>query len=554
MKSRSDHIHRVNTTKRSNEENRMIAAIIPAKGDSRRLRNKNLLEIGGKTLVAHAVEYARDSQRIDKIFVSTDAQNIADHAKALGVAVIMREKRLGGETPLIEVYRHAFSEIHDSRITHLVGIQPDNPDRTIDVDKAIEYAVSNNIDNLFTVDSNGRRNGALNILNKNALMAKPFVYASTLRDDCTNIHTPLDYLKASRNLSAYADSILVEGRVIGKGGSTFIIAEAACNHMCDLDLAKQMIDGASEAGADAIKFQTYKAEKLVTANATAFWGEEKCSQLEYYRRLDRFGKEDYQALFAHAREKHIIPFSSPFDAESIEMLADLGMPLFKIASCDIPNLMHLRQIAAYQRPIILSTGASTFEEIDRAIETIFEQGNYQLMLLACTLSYPTKAADANFKRITTLKERYPGMIVGISDHTEPDSHMVIPSAAVALGAKIVEKHYTLDRNMTGSGHFFAVNPDDLKTLVQNIRLTEVVLGDGSFGVAESEKEAWLSARRSIVANRRIHKGDTITEDVLGWKRPGGGLGAEQTDLIIGKRVTRDIETDERITLDLLEKG
>lgn len=323
--------------------------------------------------------------------------------------------------------------------------------------------------------------------------------------------------------------------------------------MCRMDLAQELIDKAAKAGADAIKFQTYKAENLVTNNAVAFWGKEKVSQLEYYKRLDRFGKDEYYELFQYAKERGIICFSAPFDNESADMLAELNMPVYKIASCDIPNLHLLRHIARLDKPVIMSTGASTLEEIEIAIETILEQGNYQLMLMACTLSYPTKNEDANLLRIQTLKESYPELIVGLSDHTEPDPHMVIPSVAVALGAKIIEKHFTLDRSMKGSGHFFAMDPEDLKKMVQNIRITEKVLGDGSLGVAESEKKAWSSARRSIVAEVAIKKGEIITPEMIGLKRPADGLPPDMMDQIIGKRVKLDIQPDQQITLEMFEQ-
>ena len=347
--------------------------------------------------------------------------------------------------------------------------------------------------------------------------------------------------------------IVINSRKISASEPAFVVAEAACNHMCDLGLARKMIDRAADAGVDAIKFQTYKAEKLVTGDAMAFWGSEKLSQLEYYKRLDRFGRKEYEELFKYAEDKGIIAFSSPFDAESAEMLAEIGMPVFKIASCDIPDLRHLRHIVSFGKPIILSTGASTIEEIDRAIEVIFEQSNYQLMLLACTLSYPTRNEDANLLRIRTLQERYPGMIIGLSDHTEPDAHMVIPSVGVALGARIIEKHYTLDRTMTGSGHFFAVDPDDLKKMVQNIRLAETVLGNGNLGVAESEKKAWSSARRCIVAEVFIPKGTVITSEMLGMKRPADGLLANMINVVIGKRACQDISPDQAIGLDMIEE-
>jgi len=529
----------------------MIIAVIPAKGESGRLKDKNILKINGKTLIEHAVNYAKTSQLIVDIYVSTDTKEIADHANQLNIKTIIREKDLGGETPLIDVYRHAHHQIGDARITHIVGIQPDNPDRHTDIDKAITYAIDKNIDNYFTVDKYGNRNGGLNILNKNAINADPFPYNSTLIDNCTNIHTPFDLEIARRNMSTSSENIQIHKNIIGKRNPTFIIAEAACNHMCDMELAKKMIDEASRAGADAIKFQTYIAEKLVTKNAVAFWGEKEVSQLEYYKRLDRFGAKEYRELFKYAESKKIIAFSSPFDRESADMLDDLDMPVFKIASCDINNIEFIEHIGQYQKPIILSTGASTYDEIDTAIETVFKTGNYKLMLLACTLSYPTKYSDANLNRINSLIERYPGITIGLSDHTEPDAQMVLPSIAVALGARIIEKHYTLDRKMTGSGHFFAMNPNDLAKMVSNIRLAETAFGDGSIGVAKSEKKAWFSARRSIVADRVINKGEYITEDMIGLKRPGDGLPANMINTIVGKKAIVDIGLDQKITLKMI---
>jgi len=344
----------------------------------------------------------------------------------------------------------------------------------------------------------------------------------------------------------------VRNYLIGDTAPTFVVAEGACNHMCNLELARKMIDRVAEAGADAIKFQTYTAEKLVTKKAVAFWGEERISQLEYYRKLDRFGIAEYSELFEYAKQKGIIGFSSPFDKENASMLNELGMPLFKIASCDVPNLDLIKHISGFGKPIILSTGACLPEEIDRAIDVIFSQDNDQLILLACTLSYPTRNQDANLMRIKTLKKRYPDFVVGLSDHTEPDTNMVIPSLAVGLGAKVIEKHFTLDRTMTGSGHFFAVDPDDLRKMVQNIRLTELVLGDGGLGVAETEKEAWKSARRSIVARQLIKKGTIISRDFLAAKRPGQGISPDKMDSVIGRRAKKDIFADEFMSWEMFE--
>lgn len=360
----------------------------------------------------------------------------------------------------------------------------------------------------------------------------------------------LEYIDKNRTSLS---SIQIGDKLVGMNNPTFIIAEAACNHMCSIQLAKEMIHKAVEAGADSIKFQTYKAETLVTKNATAFWGEKEISQLEYYKNLDRFVKKDYAMLFNHAKEKGIIAFSSPFDFASASMLNDLEMPVIKVASCDITNTRYLEKIAKFGKPIILSTGASTIEEIDRAVLSIFEAGNFQLFLLACTLSYPTKNKDANLNRIRSLIKRYSGITIGLSDHTYPDANMVIDPAAVAIGARLVEKHFTLDRSMTGSGHFFAMEPDDLLKMRLNIRLVEEALGSGDIGVSSSELKAWKSARRGLVANIFIPKNTKLTEDMLGVKRPATGLCPSNFNEIIGKETAIDIQADTPLTIDMLKK-
>lgn len=529
----------------------MIVAVIPAKKHSGRLPGKNMLQIQGKTLIAHAVEYARRSARVQKIVVSTDDVEIAQHAESLGVTVVMRGPELGGEVPLMEVYRHAWRQLGGRGIEWVVGIQPDNPDRTLGLDDALAHAEKKKIDYLFTVDAHGARNGSLVLLNEATLRGDPTIYTSVRVDPCTNIHSRLDYLRAVQSLSGHQDTIRIGPRPVGRRHPVFIIAEGACNHMCDLDLARQMIDQAVEAGADSIKFQTYKAEKLVTDQAVAFWGGETVRQIDYYRRLDRFNREAYRELFAYARERGIIPFSSPFDEESADMLNELGMEVFKIASCEVPNHRLIRRIAGYGKPVILSTGASQPEEIDRAVELVLETGNTQLILLACTLSYPTALPDANLRRITTLAERYPGMILGLSDHTEPEDTMAVPSVAITLGARVIEKHYTLDRSMTGSGHFFAMNPRDLKRLVDTARAADAVMGDGALGVAPSEQKAYNSARRSLVAARAIKRGQRLTPEDITGKRPGGGWPVEQADRIVGWIALRDIAPDERFSEDVI---
>jgi N-acetylneuraminate synthase len=519
-----------------------IVAVIPAKECSTRLEDKNLQKIGTKSLIEIAMDYARTSKKVTDVIVSTDSQKIKDLVEGLGARCILRGKDLSGEAPLFDVYRHALnclSKDHD--ITHILGLQPDNPDRAIDLDRAIEYVLDKQLDDFFTVDKNGQKNGSLRILSAKALKSTSLNTASIL-DECTNIHSMRDLNIARYNFEK-KNYIEVSEKRIGNNEKVFVIAEAACNHMCDMDIAKQMIDEAAEAGADAIKFQTYKAERLVTAESVAYWGTEKSTQLKYYKNLDKFEKKEYRELFDYAKERGIIGFSSPFDTESASMLNDLGMPLFKIASCEINNLDFLAHIARFNKPIILSTGASTAEEIDTAIDVIFDQGNFDLVLLACTLSYPTENNNANLNRIKTLRERYPNITIGLSDHTKPDENMIIPAIAVAMGAQVIEKHYTLDRKWTGSGHFFSIQPEDLKKMISNIDLALIVRGTEKLEVMPEEEKALIGARKSIVADHDIKSGTTLTKDMLTLKRPGIGISSEKIDSIVGRVTKFEIASD-----------
>ena len=530
----------------------MIFAVIPAKRHSSRLADKNLLEIDGLSLVAHAIRYAGRFKSVDKIVVSTDSEEVAEIARRNGAMVHFRGPELGGEVPLIEVYRDVAGELGRENISFLVGVQPDHPNRKSDLDTLLKYVKENRIDDLCTVDRHGKRNGALRIMSMKAFAADPPLRTSIVQDDCINIHTAFDFVVAAHEMSPHSKEIAVDGKMIGAGHPVFLIAEAACNHMCDLEAAKEMIDLAADAGADAIKFQTYKAERLTRKGAMTYWRGKRIPQIEYYRKLDRFGALEYEALIKHGREKGIITFSTPFDVESAEMLNDLGAPIFKIASCDLPDTRLLRCVAGFGKPVILSTGGSTVEEIERAVATIFTTGNHQLILMACTLSYPAANEDANLLHIRALRERYPGIIVGLSDHTEPDAHMVIPALGVALGAKVLEKHYTLDRRLSGSGHFFSMNPEDLKKMVQNVRLAEGVLGDGALGVGQTEIAARNSARRSIVAERNIERGETIESSMLGMKRPAEGLPGWMMDALIGQRAKTNIQADQAVSMDMVE--
>ena len=347
--------------------------------------------------------------------------------------------------------------------------------------------------------------------------------------------------------------IKIGHKEISNDSPAFIVAEAACNHMCDLEFAKKMIDEAKEAGADAIKFQTYKAERLVCEEAKTYWNysTQAKSQFEYYKNLDKFDWREYKELFTYARQKELIAFSTPFDVESASMLHEVGAPLFKIASCDLLDIRLLRHVARFGKPMIMSTGGSELSEIQKTVEVVLNEGCSELVLMVCTLSYPALNTDAHLKRIITFKKLFPELIIGYSDHTKPDEYMMIPSMAVALGAKVIEKHFTLDRTLTGSGHAFSVNPQDLRKMVINIRVAEEVLGSSAIEVHESERAARQNARRSLVANRNIKEGEIISSDMVAIKRPGTGLSADKIDDVLGKKVKTELFKDQQILSDHL---
>jgi sialic acid synthase SpsE len=362
-----------------------------------------------------------------------------------------------------------------------------------------------------------------------------------------------DLLKAGRKQPGETASFSIGDKAIGKDSPTFIVAEGANNHLGDLAIARKMIDAAAQNGADAIKFQTFKAERLVVKDAPIFWKMPGVkTQLDFYKTIDKFGKKEFQALFRHAKKRRIVCFSTPFDCASADMLHELDMPAFKIASCDIPDLRLIRHVAGFGKPLFISTGASTLEEIRRVVDTAYAQGNFKIALLGCTLSYPTQVADMNLSRLTTFGKMFPGVIIGLSDHSEPDAQMILPSLAVALGAKVIEKHFTLSRKMPGVGHSFCIEPSDLRKMVENIRLTEKALGCREIKVYAAEENSRKNARRSLVANRKIRKGEKLSSAMIGIKRPGTGISPSEIDKVLGKIAKNDIEHDSQLTWKQLE--
>lgn len=330
-----------------------------------------------------------------------------------------------------------------------------------------------------------------------------------------------------------------------------IIAEAGVNHNGSLDIAKQLIDKAVEAGVDIIKFQTFKSEKLVSKAAKQAEyqqrniGKKDESQLAMLKKLE-LSPSAHEELMDYCREKGIRFFSTAFDMDSIEYLHSLNLGLWKIPSGEITNYPYLRKIAQYHEPIILSTGMCELSDIEATLKVLVGFGvkKEQITILHCNTEYPTPYSDVNLRAMLEIRDRF-GVQVGYSDHTQG---IEVPIAAVALGASVIEKHFTLDKNMEGPDHKASLEPDELRAMVCAIRNVEQTLGSGHKTISESESKNIEIARKSIVAACPIKKGELFTEENLTVKRPGNGISPMRWSEVIGKTAAKDFEEEEMIVL------
>lgn len=336
-----------------------------------------------------------------------------------------------------------------------------------------------------------------------------------------------------------------------------IIAEAGVNHNGSIELAKQLVDKAVEAGVDYIKFQTFKASKLVTKAAKQAEyqqkniGKEGVSQYQMLKKLE-LSPEDHEVLIAYCKEKGIKFFSTAFDFDSIDYLHSLNLGLWKIPSGEVTNYPFLKRIAAYNEPTILSTGMCDMEDVRAAVDALYRNGltKENLILLHCNTEYPTPFEDVNLKAMDALRKEF-GVEVGYSDHTKG---IEVPIAAVALGATVIEKHFTLDRNMEGPDHKASLEPDELKAMVSAIRnIEKAVCGDGTKHVSESERKNIAIARKSIVAACDIMKGELLTEENLTVKRPGTGISPMRWEDVVGTKAIRNFVEDEIIEVEDKDK-
>lgn len=329
---------------------------------------------------------------------------------------------------------------------------------------------------------------------------------------------------------------------------TYIIAEAGVNHNGSIEIAKQLIDAAVLAGVDAVKFQTFKTENLVSVNAQkANYQKETTdateTQFQMIKKLE-LDADTHNLLIAYCKQKNITFLSTPFDHDSIDLLNELGLEIFKIPSGELTNLPYLKHIGNLNKEVILSTGMANMDEINESLNILMDAGTQKdkITVLHANTQYPTEMKDVNLRAMNTIGKTF-NIKFGYSDHT---LGIEIPTAAVALGATVIEKHFTLDRNMEGPDHKASLEPEELNNMVKAIRNIDLALGDGIKTPSESEKPNMAIARKSIVAATNIKKGETYSELNLAIKRPGNGISPMLWEDILGKTATKDYKSDDLI--------
>lgn len=328
----------------------------------------------------------------------------------------------------------------------------------------------------------------------------------------------------------------------------FVIAEAGINHNGSLDLAKRLVDVAVDAGADAVKFQTFKADKLVSkaAQKAAYQKQTTSADESQYAMIKRLelDEEAHRQIISYCDEKRILFLSTPFDHDSIDMLHDFGMPIFKVPSGEITNLPYLRHIGRLGKEVILSTGMADLGEIEDALDVLLKAGTPKdkITVLHATTEYPCPADEVNLRAMLTIRDAF-DVRVGYSDHTQG---VEVPIAAVAMGANVIEKHFTLNRCMDGPDHKASLEPVELKAMISGIRLVSGAMGDGIKKPSKSEMKNMSIVRKSIVASKHIKAGEIFRVDNIAVKRPGNGINPMRWDEIIGQVAQKDYEEDDLI--------
>lgn len=571
-------------------DKRKIYAIIPARGGSKGIPGKNIKLLDGKPLIYYTIKESFKSQYLNEIFVSTDDPIIAEVSKKCGANIIKRPPELAADdSPTIDAIIHAINTIKcDNDQDILVLLQPTSPLRKAnDIDAAIELFLERECDSVISmckvdhppywcfIMNNGilqplfgdkylkmrrqelpeiyRPNGAIYITSLGNLYKNKGFYCDKMipyqmsPEKSIDIDNEIDFKIAEimvRNEKQNGKVVRIKSRE----APCFIIAEAGVNHNGNLNIAKQLIDVAKEAGVDAVKFQTFISEEVVSNDAPKAEYQKQTtdaseSQLDMIKKLE-LSEEDHKKLVIYAKQKNILFLSTPFDMKSADLLVELGVPLIKISSGEITNYPFLRHIARKNLPIILSTGMSTLEEVADAISVLKEAGCKDLILLHCTSNYPARVEDCNLLAMKTMMDAF-GLPVGYSDHT-PGIYVSI--IAAALGACVIEKHFTLDKNLPGPDHKASLEPHELKEMIKGIRIIEKALGSPVKAPVQSEFEVRDVARRSIVARDDIPAGTVITENMLAFKRPGTGISPKFAGKLIGTKARYNMKKNDLIKL------
>ncbi len=341
----------------------------------------------------------------------------------------------------------------------------------------------------------------------------------------------------------------------------YLIAEMGVNFfdtakvlgITPLDSAKLYIDKAAEVGINCAKFQSYKANTIVSKNSPAYWDtskEKTKTQYELFLKYDSFGKKEYEELCKYTHSKGMDFTSTPFDYAAVDYLENM-VDFYKISSSDVSNIPFIRYIASKGKPVYISAGASYLSEIDTSIRILKENGCPEIVVLHCVLSYPTLPQDANLRVIDTLKKVFPDIMIGYSDHVAPDETMMTLSTAYMLGAEVIEKHFTLDKSLPGNDHYHAGEPADFKKAIENFKWIDNILGKGEKTVLDCENVSRREARRSLVLTKNMKKGEVITKDDIMPKRPGIGIPPEYEDIIVGRKVKMDLDEDTILTWEMV---
>jgi len=570
-------------------EEKKVLCVIPARGGSKGIPGKNIKLLGGKPLIAYPIELAKNVNGIDRVIVSTDSEEIADIAKAFGAEVpFIRPAQLAEDkTPTQPVLKHAVQELEKK------GYKPDfvlllyatNPLlKKEDVERAIKVAVKKGSGSVVSVEKDSgrfwkqekqfypegrenrqffepllRENGAIYLSDYETIVEKDKVIddkncelLEMEQGSVVDIDSPEDWEEVEKRIEGKSKSIKIGNKEIGDGRPCFIIAEAGSNFRISENAEKnfqralKLVDVAAEAGADAVKFQLYKAKNLYVDGA---------GKADYLRKEKEINEiieemelpvEWLPKLKKHCDEKGIMFLCTPFDEKAVDGLEKIGIEGYKIASYAISHIPLLEHVASKGKPVIFSLGASNHADIDAAVMALGKAGCKEMAMMQCTAKYPAPLASINLRTIPELKKKY-GVPVGLSDHSK--EHLVAPLGAVARGANIIEKHFTTGNDLPGPDHKFAVLPEELKEMIFAIRNLEKAMGSPHKEVLEEERELFDFCRRSIYTVKDIKEGGEFSAENVAVLRPGKkerGLEPKQLAEILGKKAKRSIKKGEPI--------